>query len=91
MKVLGKRKVFALVERAFISNHCSFNVLMLLFPAKSILKFAIVIYPLDAVEGIDDHVVPGLTSDPVVRVSDGVLTIGFHGYKILQPPGPGPY
>lgn len=45
----------------------------------------------DCVEGIDDQVLPAPTVDPVTRVFDGVLTIGFHGYKILQPPGPGPY
>lgn len=45
----------------------------------------------DAVEGIDDHVLASAQSDPITRVYNGILTIGFHGYKIRQPAGPGPY
>ncbi len=45
----------------------------------------------DCVEGIDDHVINDATTDPVTRVYDSVLTIGFHGYRILQPAGAGPY
>lgn len=45
----------------------------------------------DAVEGIDDHVVNNETTDPVTRVYDGILTIGFSGYRIIQPAGAGPY
>ncbi len=29
--------------------------------------------------------------DPVTRVASGILTIGFHGYRIVQPAGAGPY
>jgi len=46
----------------------------------------------DADEGISD---PNLTSaestDPVIRLPNAILTIGFHGYRISQPPGAGPY
>ena len=45
----------------------------------------------DCVEGIDDHVVGTATADPVTRVYDGILTIGFMGYIIQQPAGAGPY
>lgn len=45
----------------------------------------------DCVEGIDDRVTPDLVSDPVTRVYDGILTIGLHGYRIVQPAGAGPY
>jgi hypothetical protein len=45
----------------------------------------------DAVEGIDDRVLAGATTSPVTRVYDGILTIGFHGYRIIQPAGAGPY
>ncbi len=46
----------------------------------------------DAVEGIND---PALLveddTDPIVRDPSGVLIIGFHGYRIIQPPGPGQF
>lgn len=47
----------------------------------------------DAVEGISDPVVDDaeVTTDPVTRSATGVLYIGLHGYKIIQPPGAGPY
>ncbi len=47
----------------------------------------------DAVEGISDEVINDaeVTSDPVTRLPNGILYIGLHGYKILQPPGAGPY
>lgn len=45
----------------------------------------------DAVEGISDPALPDVTSDPVTRLANGILVIGFHGYKIIQPPGAGPY
>jgi len=46
----------------------------------------------DAVEGVlDPNTVPLGTVDPVVRVASGILTIGFHGYRIVQPAGSGPY
>lgn len=46
----------------------------------------------DAVEGINDQaqtITPGV--DPVTRVASGVLTIGFWGYRIWQPPGAGQF
>jgi hypothetical protein len=47
----------------------------------------------DAVEGVSDEVVndPEVTTDPVTRLPNGILYIGLHGYKIIQPPGAGPY
>lgn len=46
----------------------------------------------DAHEGISDPNDPAAgQTDPVTRVANGVLTIGFHGYRIVQPAGAGPY
>jgi len=47
----------------------------------------------DAVEGIDDEIVNDdeVVADPVTRLPSGILYIGLHGYKIIQPPGAGPY
>ncbi len=45
----------------------------------------------DAVEGITDPVLEDVTTDPITRLPQGVLYIGLHGYKIIQPPGAGPY
>ncbi len=45
----------------------------------------------DAVEGINDVVTEDVTSDPVTRLPVGFLIIGLHGYKVIQPPGAGPY
>jgi len=45
----------------------------------------------DAVEGINDQIQNAVTVDPVTRLPNGILYIGMHGYKILQPPGAGPY
>ena len=45
----------------------------------------------DAVEGISDPVLDDVTTDPVTRLPNGILYIGLHGYKIIQPPGAGPY
>ncbi|NLZ41371.1 MAG: hypothetical protein GX886_08990, partial [Comamonadaceae bacterium] len=45
----------------------------------------------DVHEGIVDPLIVGAdanTQDPVNRLPDGILTIGFHGYRIIQPPGP---
>lgn len=42
----------------------------------------------DVHEGIADPSIPNQTTDPVTRLPDGILTIGFHGYRIIQPPGP---
>ena len=35
-----------------------------------------------------DHPATTLASDPVVRLPDGILTIAWEGYKIVQPTGP---
>ncbi len=45
----------------------------------------------DTQEGISDPVITDQTTDPVTRLANGILVIGFHGYKIIQPPGAGPY
>jgi hypothetical protein len=42
----------------------------------------------DVQEGINDQLDPDATVDPVTRLPDGILIIGFHGIKIVQPPGP---
>jgi len=31
---------------------------------------------------------PNVDEDPVTRLPDGILYIGFHGFRIIQPPGP---
>lgn len=41
----------------------------------------------DVHEGVLDPVIDGETTDPITRLPDGILTIGFHGYRIVQPPG----
>lgn len=46
----------------------------------------------DAIEGINDQNNPAAgDTDPVTRVWNAILTIGFHGYRIIQPAGAGPY
>lgn len=46
----------------------------------------------DAVEGVNDpNNADADDTDPVTRVASGILTIGFHGYRIVQPAGAGPY
>lgn len=47
----------------------------------------------DYIEGVDDQATgdDSLTTDPVTRLPNGILTIGYHGYRIVQPPGGGPY
>lgn len=44
----------------------------------------------DTIEGIND---PAISvdddTDPITRIPQGVLQIGYHGYRIMQPPGPG--
>jgi hypothetical protein len=42
----------------------------------------------DVPEGINDQQSPNITTDPVQRLPDGILTIGLHGFRIVQPPGP---
>lgn len=46
----------------------------------------------DYIEGINDQAdaAAGAT-DPITRLPNGILTIGFHGYRIIQPAGSGPY
>ena len=41
----------------------------------------------DVHEGVLDPFINGQTTDPAVRLPNGILTIGFHGYRIIQPPG----
>lgn len=41
----------------------------------------------DVHEGILDPVIAQQETDPVTRLPEGILTIGFHGYRIIQPPG----
>ena len=43
----------------------------------------------DTVEGINDPNDAAATQDPITRAPQGVLTIGFHGYRIIQPAGAG--
>lgn len=46
----------------------------------------------DAVEGISDPaIVTGDDTDPITRLPSGVLTIGYTGFRIIQPPGPGQF
>ena len=42
----------------------------------------------DVHEGIDDAVDPAASDDPITRLPDGILSIGLHGFRIIQPPGP---
>ena len=42
----------------------------------------------DVHEGIVDPEIDQQETDPVTRLPSGILTIGFHGYRIVQPPGP---
>ena len=41
----------------------------------------------DVHEGILDPVIAGVEADPIIRLPEGILSIGFHGYRIVQPPG----
>lgn len=44
----------------------------------------------DGVEGISDPVDPAANqTDPILRAPSGILTIGFHGYRIVQQPSAG--
>jgi len=47
----------------------------------------------DAIEGVNDQAqdIGETEIDPVVRLPNGMLTIGFHGYRIYQPAGAGQY
>jgi hypothetical protein len=42
----------------------------------------------DVHEGICDPLNPEATVDPAIRLPNGILQIGFHGFRIIQPPGP---
>lgn len=42
----------------------------------------------DVHEGVLDPLVAEQQTDLATRLPDGILTIGFHGYRIIQPPGP---
>lgn len=42
----------------------------------------------DVHEGIVDPEIANQATDPVIRLPEGILTVGFHGYRIVQPPGP---
>ncbi len=43
----------------------------------------------DTIEGVADPIVIDATTDPITRAPQGILTIGFHGYIIIQPAGAG--
>jgi len=47
----------------------------------------------DAIEGVNDQAQDNDNdgTDPIVRVPNGILTIGYHGYRIIQPAGAGQY
>jgi len=46
----------------------------------------------DYMEGVNDQALTAAGStDPITRLPDGILIIGFHGYRIIQPAGSGPY
>jgi len=46
----------------------------------------------DTIEGINDQTDAAAgDEDPVTRLANGILFIGFHGYRIIQPPGAGQY
>ncbi len=43
----------------------------------------------DVHEGINDQLdTAATTADPITRLPDGILHIGLHGFRIVQPPGP---
>ena len=41
----------------------------------------------DVQEGINDKEILEQTTDPITRLPNGILYIGFSGYRIIQPPG----
>jgi len=41
----------------------------------------------DVHEGINDKEILTNTTDPITRLPNGILYIGFSGYRIIQPPG----
>jgi hypothetical protein len=42
----------------------------------------------DVHEGVLDPENVDVTTDPIQRLPDGILFIGFHGFRVIQPPGP---
>lgn len=42
----------------------------------------------DVHEGVSDPLNPVATTDPITRLPDGILIVGLHGFRIIQPPGP---
>lgn len=42
----------------------------------------------DVHEGVVDPELADITTDPVTRLPDGILYVGFHGFRVIQPPGP---
>jgi len=42
----------------------------------------------DVHEGISDPLNPLATSDPISRLPNGILVVGLHGFRVIQPPGP---
>jgi hypothetical protein len=63
-------------------------------PAGNVSEFLVGgVYPAadsqyDVHEGILDTFDPDATEDPVARLPQGILSIGLHGFRIIQPPGP---
>jgi hypothetical protein len=59
------------------------------FAAGGVFPFLDIQY--DVHEGICDPEDPQILeggSDPITRLPDGILVVGLHGFKIIQPPGP---
>jgi hypothetical protein len=42
----------------------------------------------DVHEGVADPINDAAVTDPVTRLPDGILIVGLHGFRIIQPPGP---
>jgi hypothetical protein len=42
----------------------------------------------DVHEGISDPINDQANVDPITRLPDGILIVGLHGFRIIQPPGP---
>jgi hypothetical protein len=62
-------------------------------PGGNVQQFATAVFPsidsqYDVHEGILDQSDPELTQDPITRLPQGILSIGLHGFRIIQPPGP---
>jgi hypothetical protein len=51
-------------------------------------SFPFVTAGFDAVEGVNDqNDANASTTDPVTRLANAIVTIGYHGYRIIQQPG----